>query len=141
MQAEIGAVDRSYDRLGAMFINMLPVDTTEPEGRRGHGAVPRLGRVEFITAHEIAPDSRRHGVLRWPAREVGSRPSPKPSAAPGGSCPRAYLALVVSAEAGVTMNDNVAAFSQLRLRPRVADLLATRDLATTVMGQGGPSRY
>ena len=27
-----------------------------------------------------------------------------------------YLALVAGAEAGVTMNDNVAAFSQLRLR-------------------------
>jgi L-lactate dehydrogenase (cytochrome) len=46
-----------------------------------------------------------------------------------------YLALVAGAEAGVTMNDNVAAFSQLRLRPHVADLPATRDLATTVMGQ------
>jgi L-lactate dehydrogenase (cytochrome) len=46
-----------------------------------------------------------------------------------------YLALVAGAEAGVTMNDNVAAFSELRLRPHVADLPATRDLATTVMGQ------
>jgi pre-mycofactocin synthase len=46
-----------------------------------------------------------------------------------------YLALVAGAEAGVTMNDNVTAFSELRLRPHVADLPATRDLATTVMGQ------
>src|SRR6202161_2479334 len=46
-----------------------------------------------------------------------------------------YLALVAGAEAGVTMNDNVTAFSQLRLRPHVADLPATRELATTVMGQ------
>jgi pre-mycofactocin synthase len=46
-----------------------------------------------------------------------------------------YLALVAGAEAGVTMNDNVAAFSELRLRPHVAGLPATRELATTVMGQ------
>jgi heme/flavin dehydrogenase (mycofactocin system) len=46
-----------------------------------------------------------------------------------------YLALVAGAEAGVTMNDNVGAFSELRFRPHVADLPAHRDLATTVMGQ------
>jgi pre-mycofactocin synthase len=46
-----------------------------------------------------------------------------------------YLALVAGAEAGVTMNDNVRAFSELRFRPHVADLPARRDLATTVMGQ------
>lgn len=46
-----------------------------------------------------------------------------------------YLALVAGAEAGVTMDDNVAAFSELRFRPHVADLPADRDLATTVMGQ------
>ena len=45
-----------------------------------------------------------------------------------------YLALVAGAEAGVTMDDNVAAFGELRFRPHVADLPATRDLATTVMG-------
>jgi heme/flavin dehydrogenase (mycofactocin system) len=46
-----------------------------------------------------------------------------------------YLALVAGAEAGVTMRDNVAAFSELALRPHVADLPAQRDLSTTVMGQ------
>ncbi len=46
-----------------------------------------------------------------------------------------YMALVAGAEAGVTMNDNVAAFGELRLRPHVADLPAARNLATTVMGQ------
>jgi pre-mycofactocin synthase len=45
-----------------------------------------------------------------------------------------YLALVAGAEAGQTMNENVTAFSRLRMRPHVADLPATRDLATTVMG-------
>jgi L-lactate dehydrogenase (cytochrome) len=46
-----------------------------------------------------------------------------------------YLALVAGSEAGVTMNDNVAAFGELGFRPRVADLRADRELATTVMGQ------
>jgi pre-mycofactocin synthase len=46
-----------------------------------------------------------------------------------------YMALVAGAEAGVTMNDNVGAFSELRFRPHVAGLPASRELATTVMGQ------
>ena len=46
-----------------------------------------------------------------------------------------YLALLAGSEAGVTMNDNVAAFGELGFRPRVADLRADRELATTVMGQ------
>ncbi|MEV1329304.1 pre-mycofactocin synthase MftD [Micromonospora costi] len=46
-----------------------------------------------------------------------------------------YLALVAGAEAGVTMDDNVAAFGELRFRPHVADLPTERDLTTTVMGQ------
>jgi pre-mycofactocin synthase len=45
-----------------------------------------------------------------------------------------YLAVLAGAEAGVTLNDNVAAFHELRLRPRVAGLPASRELATTVMG-------
>jgi L-lactate dehydrogenase (cytochrome) len=45
-----------------------------------------------------------------------------------------YLALVAGAETGQTMNENITAFSRLRMRPHVADLPATRDLATTVMG-------
>lgn len=46
-----------------------------------------------------------------------------------------YLAIVGGAEAGVTMDDNVTAFGELGFRPRVADLPAARELATTVMGQ------
>lgn len=45
-----------------------------------------------------------------------------------------YLALVAGAEAGATMDENVAAFSRIGFRPRVADLPATRDLSTSVMG-------
>jgi pre-mycofactocin synthase len=46
----------------------------------------------------------------------------------------AYMALVAGAEAGVTMNANVAAFAELGFRPRVAGLPAARELSTTVMG-------
>src|ERR1700691_2488740 len=46
-----------------------------------------------------------------------------------------YLALVAGAEARVTMNDNVRAFSELRFRPHVAARLARRHLDTRVMGE------
>jgi pre-mycofactocin synthase len=46
-----------------------------------------------------------------------------------------YLAVLAGAEAGVTMNDNVKAFSELWFRPHIAGLPAARKLATTVMGQ------
>jgi pre-mycofactocin synthase len=45
-----------------------------------------------------------------------------------------YLAVLAGAEAGVTMNDNVRAFSELWFRPHVAGLPAARELATTIMG-------
>jgi pre-mycofactocin synthase len=47
-----------------------------------------------------------------------------------------YKALVAGSEEGVTMRDNVAAFRKLRLAPaRIADLPASRSLATSVLGQ------
>src|SRR5438105_13643218 len=47
-----------------------------------------------------------------------------------------YMALVAGAEKGVTLRDNVAAFSELRFAPpHIADLPATRQLATSVLGQ------
>jgi pre-mycofactocin synthase len=47
-----------------------------------------------------------------------------------------YLALVAGAEKGLTMRDNVAAFSELRFAPpHVADLPAARQQATSVLGQ------
>jgi heme/flavin dehydrogenase (mycofactocin system) len=47
-----------------------------------------------------------------------------------------YMALVAGSEKGVTMRDNVAAFSELRFAPpHIADLPATRTLATSVLGQ------
>src|SRR4051812_31930666 len=47
-----------------------------------------------------------------------------------------YMALVAGSEKGVTLQDNVAAFSELRFAPpHIADLPAARDLATSVLGQ------
>ncbi|HEU4702846.1 MAG TPA: pre-mycofactocin synthase MftD [Conexibacter sp.] len=46
-----------------------------------------------------------------------------------------YLALLAGAEAGRTLQDNVAAFGELGFAPHVADLPAARDTATTVLGQ------
>src|ERR1700723_790525 len=46
-----------------------------------------------------------------------------------------YGALIAGAEAGVTIRDNVGAFAELGFAPHVAGLPATREMATTVMGQ------
>ena len=47
-----------------------------------------------------------------------------------------YMALVAGTEQGITLRDNVAAFSELRFSPpRIADLPAARRLATSVLGQ------
>jgi L-lactate dehydrogenase (cytochrome)/glycolate oxidase len=46
-----------------------------------------------------------------------------------------YAALIAGSEKGVTVEDNVAAFAELGFAPHVAGLAASRDLATTVMGQ------
>jgi L-lactate dehydrogenase (cytochrome)/glycolate oxidase len=49
--------------------------------------------------------------------------------------PSVYGALVAGSERGVTVDDNVTAFSELGFAPRTAGLSDKRDLATTVMGQ------
>jgi pre-mycofactocin synthase len=46
-----------------------------------------------------------------------------------------YGALIAGAEAGTTIKDNVAAFGEIGFAPHVAGLPATREMATTVMGQ------
>jgi L-lactate dehydrogenase (cytochrome)/glycolate oxidase len=46
-----------------------------------------------------------------------------------------YGALVAGSERGLTIEDNIAAFSELGFAPHVASLAAERDLSTTVMGQ------
>lgn len=46
-----------------------------------------------------------------------------------------YMALVAGSEAGLTTDDNIAAFAELGFAPHVANLPDKRDLTTTVMGQ------
>ena len=46
-----------------------------------------------------------------------------------------YKALVAGSERGVTLRDNVNAFSELGLAPHVVGLQNERDLSTTVLGQ------
>jgi L-lactate dehydrogenase (cytochrome)/glycolate oxidase len=46
-----------------------------------------------------------------------------------------YSALVAGSERGLTVRDNVAAFAELGFAPYTAGQRATRELATTVMGQ------
>jgi L-lactate dehydrogenase (cytochrome) len=46
-----------------------------------------------------------------------------------------YLALVAGTEQGITLSDNVEAYSELGFRPHIAGLPRERDQATTVLGQ------
>ena len=47
-----------------------------------------------------------------------------------------YMALIAGTEKGVTLHDNTAAFSELKFAPpRIADLPAVREMATSVLGQ------
>jgi heme/flavin dehydrogenase (mycofactocin system) len=49
-----------------------------------------------------------------------------------------YDSLVAGSERGLTIEDNVAAFGELRFAPHVADLSGNRDLSTSVMDQPLP---
>ena len=49
--------------------------------------------------------------------------------------PSVYGALVAGSEKGVTVTDNIDAFSELGFAPHAAGLPAQRDLSTAVMGQ------
>jgi NAD(P)-dependent dehydrogenase (short-subunit alcohol dehydrogenase family) len=57
MQAEIGAAIAGDQRLGAMFMNMLPVDVTQPEDVADTVLFLASDESKYITAHEIAPDA------------------------------------------------------------------------------------
>ena len=46
-----------------------------------------------------------------------------------------YMALVAGSEQGITLDDNVNAFSELGFRPHIADLPQQRDQSTRVLGQ------
>ncbi|MFZ2176191.1 MAG: pre-mycofactocin synthase MftD [Rhodococcus sp. (in: high G+C Gram-positive bacteria)] len=49
--------------------------------------------------------------------------------------PSVYAALIAGSEKGLTIDDNVAAFTELGFAPHTAGLSNTRELSTTVMGQ------
>jgi len=57
MQAELGAAMAGYQRLGAMFMNMLPVDITQPEDIADTVLFLASDESKYITAHELAPDA------------------------------------------------------------------------------------
>jgi SDR family mycofactocin-dependent oxidoreductase len=57
MQAVLGAAIAGNPRLGSMFANMLPVETTEPEDVADTVLFLASDESKFITAHELAPDA------------------------------------------------------------------------------------
>jgi SDR family mycofactocin-dependent oxidoreductase len=57
MQEELGAAMAGDQRLGAMFMNMMPVDSTEPSDVADTVLFLASDESKFITAHEIAPDA------------------------------------------------------------------------------------
>ena len=57
MAAEIGAAIAGYERLGAMFMNMMPVDITEPEDVADTVLFLASDESKYLTAHELAPDA------------------------------------------------------------------------------------
>ena len=57
MQAAIGTAMAADQRLGAMFMNMLPVEGTEPEDVSDTVVFLASDESRYITAHELAPDA------------------------------------------------------------------------------------
>ena len=57
MQEELGAAMAGDQRLGAMFMNMMPVDITEPSDVADTVLFLASDESKFITAHELAPDA------------------------------------------------------------------------------------
>jgi SDR family mycofactocin-dependent oxidoreductase len=57
MQVVIGKAIQSEPRLGTMFMNLLPVDTTEPEDVADAVLFLASDESKYVTAHEIAPDA------------------------------------------------------------------------------------
>ena len=57
MQAEITAAIAGDQRLGVMFMNMTPVDITQPEDVAGTVLFLASDESKFMTAHELAPDA------------------------------------------------------------------------------------
>jgi SDR family mycofactocin-dependent oxidoreductase len=57
MQEELGAAMADNQRLGAMFMNMMPVDITQPGDVADTVLFLASDESKFITAHELAPDA------------------------------------------------------------------------------------
>lgn len=57
MQQAIGEALAGYDRLGPMFMNMLPVQTTQPEDVADTVLFLASDESKYMTAHELAPDA------------------------------------------------------------------------------------
>jgi hypothetical protein len=70
MQEELGAAMAADQRLGAMFMNMMPVDITEPSDVADTVLFLASDESKFITAHEIAPDA---GVTEFWALDTRRR--------------------------------------------------------------------
>jgi len=57
MQAEIIAAIEGDQRLGVMFMNMMPVDITQPEDVADTVLFLASDESKFMTAHELSPDA------------------------------------------------------------------------------------
>jgi SDR family mycofactocin-dependent oxidoreductase len=57
MQAEIMAAIEGDQRLGVMFMNMMPVDITQPEDVADTVLFLASDESRFMTAHELSPDA------------------------------------------------------------------------------------
>jgi SDR family mycofactocin-dependent oxidoreductase len=57
MRQELSTAMAGDQRLGAMFMNMIPVDTTQPEDVAGTVLFLASDESKYITAHELAPDA------------------------------------------------------------------------------------
>jgi NAD(P)-dependent dehydrogenase (short-subunit alcohol dehydrogenase family) len=57
MQSVLGKAMEGDPRLGGMFTNLIPVDTTEPEDIAATVLFLASDESTYITAHEIAPDA------------------------------------------------------------------------------------
>jgi NAD(P)-dependent dehydrogenase (short-subunit alcohol dehydrogenase family) len=57
IQAALGAALADDQRLGAMFMNMLPVETTQPEDVSDMVLFLASDESKYVTAHELAPDA------------------------------------------------------------------------------------
>jgi NAD(P)-dependent dehydrogenase (short-subunit alcohol dehydrogenase family) len=57
MATEIMTAIAGDERLGAMFMNMMPVDITQPEDVADTVLFLASDESKFMTAHELAPDA------------------------------------------------------------------------------------